>query len=80
MKKTIAWILTLMLCLSGAAAQAASLPQAAQQAQLQTLERYPAYALDVQSGWWSVRTNEADALVARLWEDGAQYAESSPRV
>ena len=76
MKKTIAWILTLMLCLSGAAAQAASLPQAAQQMQLQTLERYPAYALDVQSGWWSVRTNEADALVARLWEDGAQYAES----
>lgn len=76
MKKTMVWILTLMLCLSAATVQAAALPQAARIADHELLERYPSYALDAQSGKWSVRANAGDALIARFWEDGGPYADS----
>ena len=76
MKKTVAWILTVALCLCGAAAQAAPLAQAARLTQPERFAHYPSYTLDEQTGTWSVRTNAADALVERFWAEGAPYAGS----
>lgn len=76
MKKTMVWILALMLCLSAVTAQAATLGQAAKLVDSKNLERYPSYTRNDESGKWSVRANAGDALIARFWADGAQYAES----
>lgn len=70
-KKLIAWLLMAAMPATAAAAETVALPCAAEPVEAVVLERYPSYALDSETGLWSVRANPADALLDRFWS----YAE-----
>lgn len=74
MKKIQKTVLGLLLAASvtaGAAAQGEAIECAAKPLEIRSFEHYPSYAYDSEAGKWSVRTNQADALLDRFWTYGA---------
>lgn len=69
-KKMLAWMLMAAMPLTGAA-HAESVRRAAAAVEVRDFEHYPSYICDAQTGRWSLRSNEADALVYRF-EDYAE--------
>lgn len=73
-RKMLTWMLLAAMPLTGAAAQAEALDCAAQPVEIENFERYSSYQYDEASGKWSVRANEADGLMDRLWTYGESNA------
>lgn len=71
-KKMLAWMLLAAMPLTGAAS-AEGVQRAAAAVEVSDFEHYPSYISDAETGSWSLRSNEADALVYRF-ED---YADSN---
>lgn len=64
-KKILAWMLLAAIPLTGAAS-AESVQRAAASVEIQDFEHYPSYSADAQTGRWSLRANEADAVAYRF--------------
>lgn len=75
MKKAVIWLLAMAMCFGMAAAQAESLPLAAQALSMEALQRYPSYTENAK-GQWTVRSNGADALLERFWDEGSDYTQA----
>ncbi len=68
MARLILCVMTAVLFLSGACAQGVEC--AAQMVELNDWKHYPSFAWDEETGEWSVKSYQADALVARFWNYG----------
>ena len=69
-KKMLAWMLLAAMPLTGAA-HAEGVQRASAAVEIRGFEHYPSYICDAETGRWSLRSNEADALVYRF-EDYAE--------
>ena len=76
MKKAICWILCLVFCLTCAAsALGETLPCAGSFTDRKALQRYPSYT-ENSNGRWTVRSNGADALLERFWDEKSAYTQA----
>lgn len=71
-KKMLAWMMLAGMTVTGGAARAEGIPCAAAPLEIRSFEYYPSHMHDPETGKWSVRANEADALVERFWSYGAE--------
>ena len=69
-KRVIVSALAAAMVLTGSAAGAAEIGCASEVLKTEAMERYPSYICDDVTGKWSVRTNQADGLMERLWTYG----------
>lgn len=69
MKKTVLWMLAMVLCMLSVTAFAETLPCAGQQPDMKKLQRYPSFT-ENENGIWHVRSNAADALLEQFWNGG----------
>lgn len=70
-QKTLLGMLLAASLTAGAAAQGEMLECAAKPVEIRSFEHYPSHAYDSETNKWSVRSNQADALVERFWTYGA---------
>lgn len=70
-QKTLLGMLLAASLTAGAAAQGEALECAAKPVEVRSFEHYPSHAYDSETGKWSVRSNQADALIDRFWTYGA---------
>ncbi|MBE5782330.1 MAG: peptidoglycan-binding protein [Clostridiales bacterium] len=75
MKKAVIWLMAMVICFSVAVAHGESLPLAAEALNMEALQRYPSYQ-ENDKGRWAVRSNGADALLERFWDEGSDYSQS----
>lgn len=71
-KKMLAWMMLAGMTVTGGAAQAEGIACAAAPLEIRSFEYYPSHTHDAETGKWSVRANEADALVERFWSYGLE--------
>ncbi|MBR6767811.1 MAG: peptidoglycan-binding protein [Clostridia bacterium] len=69
-KKVMVSALAAAMVASGSVAGAAEIGCASEVMKAENMERYPSYICDDVTGKWSVRTNQADGLMDRLWTYG----------
>ena len=71
MRKMLKLVLCIcLLCALAGTACAQGIVRAAQLTEMERFAHYPSYALDVETGRWSVNAYQADALVDRFWQYG----------
>ena len=76
MKKAICWIFFLVFCLNYmASALGETLPCAGSFIDRKALQRYPSYT-ENSNGRWTVRSNGADALLERFWDEKSAYTQA----
>lgn len=67
MKKKTLLMLAAVLAVTGTGAHAAPVERASAPLEIRNFEHYPSHSYDSVTGKWSVRANQADALLDRFW-------------
>lgn len=78
MKNAVKLVLCLLVAvMTISSACASGVECAAQLVELSTMEHYPSYACDPETGKWSVHAYQADALMERFWDYGMRSSSRS---